>query len=147
MLSCVIWFDLIGAVRSPSCLTLGWWCMSSVLPPSVRGRMFRSHFPLTHLRHGSSLFFFLSHHSSVTCFLGMYEMCVCMKMLVLFLLLYSAWNKDDRTLDGQNFFFLILIYLFSCTRSLLRHRGPSIFVFDLSCSMWDLVPWPGADWT
>ena len=37
-------------------------------------------------------------------------MYVYMKVLVLILLLESAWDKDDRTLDGQNFFFLIFIY-------------------------------------
>ena len=35
----------------------------------------------------------------------------------------------------------LLIYLLSCTESLLQHMGFLVVVFGIfSCSMWDLVP-------
>ena len=56
------------------------------------------------------------------------------------------------------FLFLNIIHfsnLFVCTTSLLCHSGSSVFLeacrifscglWTLSCSMWDLVPWPGIE--
>ena len=50
---------------------------------------------------------------------------------------------------------LIFVYLFGCVGSQLQHTGSEIFVVacrvfscrlgTLSCSMWDLVPWPGIE--
>ena len=55
----------------------------------------------------------------------------------------------------RNYSYFSNIYLFSCTRSWLLHVGSLIFVAacrifhcsmqTLSCSMWDLVPWPGIE--
>ena len=42
----------------------------------------------------------------------------------------------------------IFIHLFDCARSHLPHSGSSIFSCSMrthSCSVWDLVPWPGIE--
>lgn len=141
MLGFVIWFDLIGAVRSSSCLILGWWCVSSVLPPSVRGRMFSSHFPWPPWDTQIRVCFSLSHRSSVTRFWGKYEMCVWKAMFCSSCSSLHGTKMTELWMVRISFSWYLLVYsaapgLCCSTRDL---RSSSFILIPPACEIWFLT--------
>ena len=74
----------------------------------------------------------------------------------------SSWQQGENELApcpsirGSEVYFIfkinfqkhLFVYLSGFARSSLQHVGPSIFTVAreiFSCSMWDLVPWPGME--